>query len=111
MQILVTGRHVDLTDDIRNYVDEKVGKLSRFYDRIHEIEVILDHESEEFKVEIIVRVDRKHTFVASLTGPDTFTLIDAVTDKLERQLRTYKGKNRNHKGGTPADGAGTEGPD
>ena len=111
MQILVTGRHVDLTDDIRSYIDEKVGRLSRFYDRIHEIEVILDHESEQFKVEVIVRADRKHTFVSSLTGPDTFTLIDVVTDKLESQLRTYKEKNKNHKGGSPADGAGVESPE
>jgi len=105
LQILVTARHVDLTDDIRRYIDEKAGRLSRFYDRIHEVEVILDHQSEQFKAEIIVRADRKHTFVASLTGPDTFMLIDAITDKLERQLRTYKEKNRNHKGGALADDA------
>lgn len=108
MQILVTGRHVDLTDDLRSYIDEKAGRLLRFYDRIHEIEVILDHESEQFKAEIIVRADRKHTFVASLTGPDTFALIDVITDKLERQLRTFKEKNKSHKGGSPADGAGRE---
>jgi len=104
LQILVTGRHVDLNDDIRNYIEDKAGRLSRFYDRIHEIEVILDHESEQFKAEMIVRADRKHTFVASLTGPDTFVLIDAITDKLERQLRNYKEKSRSHKGGTLADG-------
>ncbi len=108
MQILVTGRHVDLTDDIRNYIDQKAGRLSKYYDRIHEIEVVLDHESEQFKAEIIVRVDHKHTFVASLTGPDTFALIDVITDKVERQLRDYKEKKKNHKGASPADGAGTE---
>lgn len=97
MQITVTGRHVDVTDDVREYVEAKANKLPRFYDRIHEIEVILDHESEQFKVEMIVRAGNKHTFVASESGPDTFTLIDVITDKLERQLTRHKEKNQEHR--------------
>lgn len=97
MQIRVAGRHVEITDDVREYVQSKVGKLPRFYDRIHEIEVVLDHESEQFTAEMIVRADRKHTFVARETGPDTFALIDMVTEKLERQLIRHKEKNRNRK--------------
>jgi len=97
VQITVTGRHVDLSSDIREYAEEKSGKLTKFYDRIHEIEIIFDHESEQFTVDMIVRADRKHTFVASETGPDTFVIIDTVVDKLERQLRRHKEKNRNHK--------------
>lgn len=97
MQIQLTGRHVDLTDDVRDYINDKANKLPRFYDRIHEIEVILDHESEQFTAEMIVRADRKQTFVARETGTDTFALIDVVVDRLERQLVKYKEKNRNHK--------------
>ncbi len=97
MQIQVTGRHVEITDDVRAYIEEKIGKLPKYYDRIHEIEVVLDHESEQFKVEAIIRAGHKHTFVASDTGPDTFALIDLVADKLERQLTKAKGKNRNRK--------------
>ncbi|UCC29033.1 MAG: ribosome-associated translation inhibitor RaiA [Phycisphaerales bacterium] len=97
MQIRVAGRHVEVTDDVREYVQNKVSKLPRFYDRIHEIEVVLDHESEQFTAEMIVRADRKHTFVARETGPDTFALIDMVTEKLERQLIRHKEKNRNRK--------------
>ena len=97
MQIVVTARHVEVPDELRDYIDEKVGKLPRYYDRIHEIEVILGHESEQFSAEVIVRAGRKHTFVASETGPDTFALVDVVTEKLERQLTKHKEKNRNHK--------------
>lgn len=97
MQIQVTGRHVELTDDVRDYVTSKAQKLPRFYDRIHEIEVVLDHESEQFSAEVIVRADRKHTFVARETGPDTFALIDLVIEKLERQLTKHKEKNRSHR--------------
>lgn len=97
MQIQVTGRHVEITDDVRDYVRDKVAKLPRFYDRIHEVEVVLDHESEQFTAEMIVRAGRKHTFVARETGPDTFTLIDLVIEKLERQLTRQKEKYRNRK--------------
>ena len=46
---------------------------------------------------MIVRADRKHTFVASEIGPDTFALIDLIVDKMERQLTKHKEKNRNRK--------------
>lgn len=104
MQIRVTGRHVEVTDEVREYVETKAGRLSKYYDRILEIEVILDHESEQFAVEMIVRADRKHTFVARQTGPDTFALVDEIVVKLERQLTKHKEKNRNRKGGQAADG-------
>lgn len=104
MQIRVTARHVEITDEVRSYIDEKVGKLERFYDRIQEVEVILDHESEQFTAGMVARTDRKHTFVASETGPDTFALIDLVTEKLERQLKRHKEKSRSYKGGAAADG-------
>ncbi len=97
MNIQVTGRHVEVTDEVRDYVHAKAGKLPRFYDRIHEIEVVLDHQSEQFTAEMIVRAGRKHTFVAHETGPDTFALIDLVTEKIERQLTRHKEKNRSHK--------------
>lgn len=97
MQIHVTARHVEATDDVRDYVQNKASRLLRFYDRIHEIEVVLDHESDQFTAEMIVRADRKHTFVARETGPDTFALIDVVIGRLERQLIKHKEKSRDHK--------------
>ncbi len=106
MQIQVTARHVEVSDDVREYIYEKASKLPRYYDRIHEIEVILDHESEQFSAEMIVRVDREPTIVASETGPDTFALIDVIIGRLERQLKKLKDKRRNHKHG--AKGIATE---
>ncbi len=108
MEIKVTGRHVEVPEEVRDYIHTKAGKLPRFYDRIREIEVVLGHESDLFTAEIIVRADRKHTFVASDTGPDTFGLIDVVVDKLERQLTRHKEKNRNHKHDGKPDPSGEE---
>ena len=97
MLITVTGRHVEVSDEVRTYVQEKANKLPRFYDRIHEMEFVLDYEAEQFVAELIVRADQKHTFVASEIGPDTHALIDLIVEKMERQLRRHKEKKRNHK--------------
>lgn len=97
MQIRVTGRHVEVTDEVRDYITDKASKLPRYYDRIHEIEVVLGHESEQFTAEMIVRADQKHTFIASETGPDTFALVDLIVEKIERQLTKHKEKKRNRK--------------
>ncbi len=97
MRVQITGRHVSLSADVKEYAEEKLGKLPKFYDRIHEIEIIFDQESEQFSAEAIVRADQKHTFVASESGSDRFGLIDALVDKLERQLTKHKEKSRNHK--------------
>ncbi len=95
---LLTCRHVEAPAELRAYVESKAAKLAKFYDRIHKVEVILDHESEEqFKAEMIVHVDNRHTFVASDMGPDTYMLVDRVVERIERQLTKHKGKTRNHK--------------
>lgn len=96
MQISVTGRHVEATDDVKEYAEKKLSRLPRFYDRIQAIDVILDHESENFTVEVIVSADGA-PFVAREAGPDTFALIDLTVDKLERQLTRHKEKFRNRK--------------
>jgi putative sigma-54 modulation protein len=104
VQIVVKGRHVEITDEVRDYIREKAGKITRFYDRIHEIEVILDHESEQITCEMVVRVDHKNTVIGKAAGPDTLSLIDLVVEKIERQVVKHKEKNRTRKGGVSADG-------
>lgn len=101
MQISVTGRHVEISDEVREYAQTKGGKLPRFYDRISSIEFILDHESDHLTAEVIVKADRTHEFVARETGPDPLTLIDVIVDKVERQLTKHKEKShdRRHSGG------------
>ncbi len=97
VEVLITGRHVVVPEELRTYITSKAEKLERFYDRIHEVEVVLDQESDLYTTEMIVRADHKHTFVAKETGPDPTGLVDAVVDKLERQLTRHKEKNRNRK--------------
>ena len=97
MHITVTGRHVEVSADVRGYAEQKVARLPRYYDRLNSVEVILDHESDEFTVEMIAKADGSPPFVAKEAGPDTFALIDLSVDKLERQLVRHKEKCRSPK--------------
>ncbi len=93
----LTGRHVEVTGPLREYFEEKAGRLTRFYDRIHSVEGVFDAEHDQFKLEIIVSADGGRPFIAQDTGPDTASLVDSVVDKLERQLRKHKEMRREHK--------------
>lgn len=97
MQLSVTGRHIDVTDSMKRYAEEKVEKLTRFYDRIETIDVILDQESSRHRVELVIRADHKHTFVAQVAAGDFYEAVDLVLDKMERQLTKHKEKHRNRK--------------
>ena len=96
MQISVTGRHVNVTREVKDYAAKKAEKLPRFYDRIQAIEIILDQEGGDFTVDMIVTAG-KSNFIAHEAGPDVFALLDLIVDKLERQLTRHKEKFRNRK--------------
>jgi len=97
LQVTVTGRHVAVTDEIKEYATEKVQKLPRFFDRVQAVEVIIDHESTNFTAEMIVTAAGSSRFVAHEKGPEPSALIDLLIDKLERQLTRHKEKVRNRK--------------
>ncbi len=95
MQITITGRHVSVGEEVKQYARDKSEKLLRFYDRIQAIQVVIDHEGGEFTVEMIVNAGARNEFVAREAGSDTLVLIDVTVDKLERQLTKHKERLRN----------------
>lgn len=98
MNINVTGRHLEITPAIRSHAEDKAGKLTKFYDLIQDIEVVLDgSDSNGKKVEIIVTAEHKNSFVASTAGDDLYGCIDLTVHKLERQLTEHKDRFRNRK--------------
>ncbi len=97
MQIVVSARHADITNEMKEYAQRKASKLLKYYDRIQEIEVILDQDSAARRVEIIVNAEHKNMFVASENGPDLFACMDLAVDKIGRQLTRHKEKHRNRK--------------
>lgn len=98
MDIMITAKHVDITTPFREYAEDKVNKLPRYYDRITEIAVLADKSDNiNYEIEVIVHVERHDPFIAKAIGEDLYACVDETTDKLERQLSEHKQKLRNRK--------------
>lgn len=97
MQIVITGRRVDLSDDVKAYIEDKFDRLTRFYDRIQRIDVVVDRGENAFAVEGVVNAEHNVEFVSSVSADDVRSATDAVIQKLERQLTDHKSKFRNRK--------------
>ena len=96
MNIQITGRNVEVTDSIKSYVNEKVGKVGHYFDNITSTKVILDVEKDQQVAEAIVTVPGSE-FVAKAEDKDLYAAIDMLEDKLARQLKKHKDKMRcNH---------------
>lgn len=101
MNVVYTTRHMDVSPAIKSYAEEKVQKLTRYYDRIQEIEITFDvteKPTKTFAVEIIVNGEQKKLFVATHRGDDANLCIDGCVRTLERQLSDHHKlvKNRKH---------------
>jgi putative sigma-54 modulation protein len=98
MQLVVTGRHMSVSDAMKAYAEKRLQKLTHFFNRIVEIRVVLDYEGSNSTVECIVDVEHTEDLVAREVDADMYKAIDAVADKLERQLKAHKERlNQRHK--------------
>jgi len=98
MQVVVSSRHMTVSAALKEFAEKKAGKLTRYYDRIQEIEVVVDTaEKGDQSVEMIVNAEHKGLFIAKDRGPDAYACIDNCVQKLERQLTDHKERLRNRK--------------
>lgn len=97
MEISITGRHTSVTGALKQYAQDKVGKLDRYFDGIHDIRVILSIEDHKQKAECVFHVVKGGTIVAEADGEDLYAAIDRVVEKMERRIKRYKGKLRGHR--------------
>ncbi|MHC4562061.1 MAG: ribosome hibernation-promoting factor, HPF/YfiA family [Planctomycetota bacterium] len=98
MSTVVKARHMDVPDDVREYVEAKAEKLHRYLGEIRHIEVTLDVEAEKAFVEVLVTAKRKATFVATHLDDDMHASIDQCFHKISEQLRRYKDRVRDRQG-------------
>ena len=97
--ININGKHLEITEPIREYALEKVGKLPRYYDRVTNIDVLADKNGhkDEVCVEVIVHIAKSDPFVVTEAGDDLYACIDEAVRILERRLTDLKEKQRNRK--------------
>jgi len=91
MQLSVSGHHIDVTDSLRNYVEEKFERLERHYDQITNVHVVLSVEKMVQKAEATVHTAGADLF-ADATSDDLYAAIDFLIDKLDRQIVKHKEK-------------------
>ena len=98
MHTLITARHVDLTPEQKQYAEDKLSKLTKYYDLVQEIEVIVEQaEHAQFHVEVIVTAEHHNRFIANCTCDKIESCIDSCFGKLERQITEHKNRHRNRK--------------
>jgi len=94
----ISGKHIEISEAIKVYAEEKTSKLPKYYNSINQIEVVVDGgQGSKTSVEIIARAEHSKVFVGTKTGEDAYRCIDMAVHKLERQLRRAKSKERNNK--------------
>ena len=93
MQLNVSGHHVEVTDPLREYVESKFERLQRHFDQITNTEVTLIVEKMVQKAEATLHISGADIFAAA-ESEDMYTAIDALADKLDRQLIKHKEKSR-----------------
>lgn len=96
MQISVTGRHLDVTEALKAYVETKFEKLERHIDHVTDVHVILSVEKVEQKAEATVQISGAKLF-AEDHQEDMYAAIDGVVDKLNRQITKHKEKTTKHR--------------
>ena len=95
MQLNLTGHHMEITPALRSYIENKFERLERHFEQMTNIHVILSIEKERQKAEATIHVNRGNIYADS-QHEDMYAAIDALIDKLDRQVKKHKEKLTNH---------------
>ncbi len=100
MKIIISGKKLKITDAIRAYAEEKIEKISKYTDAITEVDVVLTVEQKKSEGEVHkadglvyasgtkIKIEARNT--------DLYAAIDELSERLERQVRKYKEKQKDH---------------
>ena len=91
MNFSITGHHIDVTPALRGYVEDKLSRVTRHFDQVINVSVVLSVEKLRQKAEVSVQLPGKAIFVESADG-DMYAAIDILADKLDRQILKHKQK-------------------
>jgi putative sigma-54 modulation protein len=89
MNLNLTGHHLEITPAIRDYVLTKLDRVTRHFDNVIDVNVVLSVNKLEKKVEANVHVRGRDIHAESI-DPDMYAAIDALADKLDRLVLKHK---------------------
>ena len=96
MNVKITGRHMELSDALKSYIETGLRKVKTHFDRVIDVDVVLDVEKHRHTAEFNlyangVRINCRET------SPDMYASVDAALEKLDRQTRKFKDRINQHK--------------
>ena len=91
MNIIINGRHMDLTENLKDYTEEKINRFEKYLANISEATVTLSVEKYRHKAEALLKINGSMIQAESITS-EMYSSIDEVVEKLESQVRKYKEK-------------------
>jgi putative sigma-54 modulation protein len=95
MNLQVSGHHLEITPALHDYVTGKLERISRHFDNLIDVNVILSVDKLKQKAEVTVHLAGKDVYVESV-DEDLYAAVDGLVDKLERQVQKYKQKLQDH---------------
>lgn len=101
MQIIVTGRHVDITGAIREYAEGRINAALEPFPRIESVHVILSVEKYRHRAEVVVQGANHIRVDAHDESSDMYASIDNAAEKAAKQLRKMRDRVHDHKGAEP----------
>lgn len=97
MQISTTGRHMELTDSLRDYVEARMEKLNAEFPRLQNAHMVLNVEKHRQIAELVVHAPHRFVVDAKEETDDMYASIDRAVEKAEKQLRRNRDKVTDHK--------------
>lgn len=95
MQINVSGRQIEITESLRSYAAEKIGRVQKHFDHLTTMNVVLQVEKDRHMAEVTLHA-KGATLAASAQAADMYSAIDDLADKLDRQVLKHKEKLSDH---------------
>ena len=95
MRVILSGHHVDVTPALRTYVERKLARVLRRFDRVIEVQCTLTVDKLRHRAEATVNLAGARLF-ADAIEENMYAAIDSMIDKLDRQVRKHKEKITDH---------------
>jgi len=98
MQVIISARHTDLDDEVREHIEEQFQRLNRFESRVSRSEVTLWEEGKSCVVEAVLSIDGRAPVHATAESDLFRTATDRLVEKLAKQLKRIRSRRRDHRG-------------
>ncbi|MDH3298783.1 MAG: ribosome-associated translation inhibitor RaiA [Gemmatimonadota bacterium] len=99
--MIISARHIDLPEDVRDHIESQFQRLTRFEPRVSRSEVTLREEGAACVVEAVLSIDGGAPVHGAAEAEVFRSAIDRLTDKLTKQLKRIRSRRTDHRGPIP----------